>query len=309
MIPIFPEFKNLELSDKVEIEFITKQFPPHSEFHFVSIFCWDIDNSTFISKLNGNLILNQKDFLTGENIFSIIGKNSIPQTVNEIFIFLQLNNLPLILRLVPEETVKYLKGTKVAVSEDRDYFDYIYNVADLFYAAGNKYKKYRRNFSNFIKKYPDTYTRQIDLTCNDIKFQIIKLFKTWIENKEFKNKEFVHHFEYKALNKLLSATNEFTSLIALGVFNKDELIAFTIEDVFDCEYGCGLFWKADTNYIGLYQFLEKEITNLYHNRGIKFMSWESDLGIKSIRDSKLRYHPAFFLKKYKIEIVDSNFIG
>lgn len=41
MIPKFPEFKKLELSNKEEIENFTSKFPPYSDFNFVSMWCWD----------------------------------------------------------------------------------------------------------------------------------------------------------------------------------------------------------------------------------------------------------------------------
>jgi len=301
MIPEFFEFKKLELSDREEIEIITKQFLPYSDFHFTSIFCWAFDNSTLISKLNNNLIVKQTDWTTGEQFFSIIGINSVPKTINEISTFLIKNKFPLTLRWVPEETVKYLNKINTTIVEDRDYFDYVYNVSDLFFASGSKYKKYRNGFSRFIRKHNNITTRLIDLRCETIKLQINNLLNKWVENKEFENKKCEQSFECQALNKLLSTAEEFESLIALGVFDNNELIAFIINDIIDKDYGCGLFWKANTIYKGIYQYLMKENINLYNDKKLRFFSFECDLGIESLRESKKRYHSAFFLKKYKIE--------
>lgn len=302
MIPTFPAFKTLELSDREEIENITRQFPPHSDFHFISIFCWDINNSTLISILNNNLILKQIDCLTGEQFFSFIGINLVPQTAKEIFNFLNQNMLPLTLRWVPEETVACLNGMGALVTEDRDYFDYIYNISDFFQARGRKNKSYRNDISRFIRNYPSVTVKQIDITSTEIKNQINNVFKNWTENKELKNKECEPLFEHKALNKLLSSSDEFSTLVALGMFDRDEIIGFIISDIHDGEYGSALFWKANTNYVGVYQFLMKETISLFYQRDIKFMSFESDLGIPSLKEVKLRYNPSFFLKKYKIEI-------
>lgn len=302
MIPQFPEFKNLEITDKEEIENITKQFPPHSDFHFISIYCWDIDNSTLISTLNENLILKQIDCLTGEQFFSLIGINSVQETINKISDFLSQNNLPLVLRWVPEETVACLNGTEAIVTEDRDYFDYVYNVEDFHNAVGGKYKSYRKNISSFIRNNPNITTRLLDLSNKHVRIQINSLFNNWVEKKEKRNKDCEPQFECKAINKLLLSSIEFNSLIALGVYHNEELIAFAIEDFIDIEFGCCLFWKANLNYLGIYHFLQKEVTKLYHENGIKLMNWESDLGLESLRTSKLRYNPAFFLKKYKIEM-------
>ena len=55
MIPEFPEFKILELSDREEIECVTKHFPPYSDFHFMQMWIWDIHEPVTLSKLNNNL--------------------------------------------------------------------------------------------------------------------------------------------------------------------------------------------------------------------------------------------------------------
>jgi len=301
MIPEFPEFKDLDLSDKEEITHLTRQFPPNSDFHFISVYCWDIDKKTQISRLNENLIVRQINCLNDEMYFSLIGLNNVPLTVEAISKFLKQKQLPLTLRWVPEETVKCLNGISAKVSEDRDYFDYIFNIEDLYHAKGRKYKSYRHDIAKFKRLYPHVNSKFIDLTNSEIGNQINKLFKSWAEKRnEYLDGDSVT--EEKALNKLIASAVEFKTLVAIGVYDNLEMIAFSIEDLSTSEYGFALFWKANTNYIGLYDFLQNEATNLHYSKGIKFVNWENDLGIESLRASKLRHKPAFFLKKYKIEI-------
>ena len=57
MIPEFPKFKNLELSDKNDIEKFTSKFLPYSDFSFVSMWSWDIKGEMRIAQLNGNLVV------------------------------------------------------------------------------------------------------------------------------------------------------------------------------------------------------------------------------------------------------------
>jgi len=56
MIPEFPQFKNLELTDKIDVEKFTSKFPPYSDFNFVSMWSWDIKGEMrmrgFSKKLN-----------------------------------------------------------------------------------------------------------------------------------------------------------------------------------------------------------------------------------------------------------------
>ena len=302
MIPEFPEFKNLELSDKEEIEDLTRPFPPYSDFHFITIYCWDIDNNTLISMLNGNLIIKQIDCLSDEQFFSFIGVNSVPETVSKISSFLRDKKLPLIFRWMPEVTVNCLNGLKASISDDRDFFDYIYNVSDIYHSVGAKYKNYKWNISHFNRNYPQISTHVLDLTNSHVKMQLNELFKIWTEIKGSESKDCDPTSEYKALNKLLSTANHFKNLVGIGVYDKDDMIGFCINELPENDYASLLFWKANTKYSGIYQFLMKETTYLCHKNAIPFINFESDLGIESLRVSKLRNHPAFFLKKYKIEI-------
>lgn len=301
MIPNFPLFKNLELSDKKEIENFTLQFLPYAEYQFATMRCWEIHQAFQASIINNNLLIKQTNCLTGDYFFSLVGTNALPQTIKELADFFKQHQLPCTLKCVPEETVKCLDGARVCIAEDRDNFDYIFSVDDFFHAKGNSYKIYRHKISAFNKENPTVFIRQIDLTQTKIREQIIKVFQEWTKNKELENKICEASCEFKALNKLLASAHQFNALVALSIFDKDEMIAFSINEINNEKFMTGLFWKANTEYKGIYQFLMNEIVKFSHGRGIEFLNWESDLGIESLRRSKMNLHPVFFLKKYTVE--------
>ncbi|HNW91078.1 MAG TPA: phosphatidylglycerol lysyltransferase domain-containing protein [Bacteroidales bacterium] len=303
MIPQFPAFKNLEIYDKEEIEKYTSAFPPYAEYQFTTMCCWEIHKPFQLSIINKNLLIKQTNCLTGEYFFSLVGTNSLPQTIEDLAGFFKQHHLPCALRCVPEETVKCLDGSSDRIIEDRDNFDYIFSVRDLFHAKGNNYKIYRHKISAFNKENPAVSVRQIDLTQTKKKEQIIKVFQGWTKNKELENKECEASCEFKALNKLLSSAHDFDTLVALSIFDKDEMIAFSINEINNEKFMTGLFWKANTEYKGIYQFLMNEIIKLSHSQGIEFLNWESDLGIETLRRSKMNLHPVLFLKKYTVEFL------
>ena len=90
MIPTFPNFKKLEISDKKEVEEYTSNFPPYSDFNFTSLWAWDTNEKRMISKLNGNLVVQFTDYITCEPFFSFLDysshSNTIIVKVNEKFI-------------------------------------------------------------------------------------------------------------------------------------------------------------------------------------------------------------------------------
>ncbi len=88
MINKFPEFKKLELSDKVELEKITRQYLPYSDYHFTQMWIWDNHEPSMLSKLDGNIVIRHSDALTGESFYSFLGSNCLNSTIKTIFDFL-----------------------------------------------------------------------------------------------------------------------------------------------------------------------------------------------------------------------------
>lgn len=73
MIPEFPQFKLIELSDKGSVEKVTQKYLPYSDFDFISMWCWNIKGKIKISKLNNNLVVRFTDYLSGNPFFSFLG--------------------------------------------------------------------------------------------------------------------------------------------------------------------------------------------------------------------------------------------
>src|SRR3989344_9175835 len=84
MIPKFPQFKNLELSDKKDVEKFTSQFPPYSDFNFVSMWSWDVKGEMRLSTLNDNLVVRFTDYLTGKPFYSFLGNNKVNETAQTL---------------------------------------------------------------------------------------------------------------------------------------------------------------------------------------------------------------------------------
>lgn len=57
MIPAFPDFKKVEVSDRGVVEAHTHKYDPYSDFNFTSLWAWDTSNERMISESNGNRIL------------------------------------------------------------------------------------------------------------------------------------------------------------------------------------------------------------------------------------------------------------
>lgn len=298
MIPKFPKFKILELSDKDEILNLTKQLPPYSDYNFIQMWIWDINEPATISILNDNLITKQSDSISGIQYYSVIGTNSIAETITQVLTYLNTNNIAPILKWIPEETINCLDEFSELIAEDRDSFDYILDVSKINQANGREYKNFRNVINRFNNYYPNADIHLIDLSDNTVRDQILKLFKIFSTQAYASDS---NEYMLNALSKLITFADEFTSLKALGLYYNGNLIAFIALDIINQDYALASFLISDKSYPGAFQFLLKSTINMLHQQGIKYLNLEADYGIESWRDYKSSYRPSHFLKKYTIE--------
>src|SRR3989338_336225 len=293
MIPEFPKFKKIELSDKADIEKFTFKFPYYSDFNFYSMWCWDIYNKVKISQLNNNLVVLFSDYISNEIFLSFIGEHKVLETTFELILFSKKNYKKNFLKLIPEELFLRFKGSNLVVKTERDSFDYIYLVEHLANmknwhknTSGKRIRGFIKTLSNYVVKHSS-----IDEISPE---QHKEMFKKWAESKNINN-----HFElneFKAFKKLLEVFDK--NLRSVSLYENEKMIGFTLYEILSNNYAISHFAKADKrHHSAIYDLLNWEEAKHLYSLGIKYFNWEQDLGIPSLRYSKIKYKPAFFLKK------------
>lgn len=301
MIPKFPNFKKIDLEDREVIESFTHKYQPYSDFNFTSLWSWDIKNERMISELNGNLVVRFTDYETCEPFFSFLGTNETENTVRELVHFAEKSGVSAVLRLVPEESVTDLSGSEFLVEEDRDNFDYVFNVSELASLRGVKFKGKRHSADKFSREYPDAHFEIKKINSTEIHEQIISVSRHWKDKKIIDKKNYDFEYEEMAIKRLLQAVND-EKLILSCVFLHKTMIGFSVDEISPFQYATSHFIKADISYKGIYDFLNKNLAQYFLSRSMLYWNWEQDLGIEYIKKSKTSYHPVNFLKKYKISV-------
>jgi hypothetical protein len=298
MIPQFPEFKKLELSDKEDVEKFTKQFPPYSDFNFVSMWSWDTKGEMGLSELNGNLVVKFSDYLTAEPLLGFIGTNEATQTADMLLAYAKEEKMMPILKLIPEETARLIDPTKFLIEEDRNNFDYICDIDQLKTFEGAKFKQKRNEVNFLLASHPHAIAKEVDLKNPDARKSITTLFHKWAAQKIQEGKEFELH-EGLAFYKLLMLSEQYP-LVCVGVFLGEYLAAFMICEVSEAGYAMGQASKSDSQIKGTNAFLMKAMSEIMSSYGRRFFNYEQDLGLAHLRDGKTRFRPAFFLKKFTV---------
>ncbi len=303
MIPNFPRFKKITITDKKELEKIVSKYPPHSSFNFTNIFLWDIRNERKISKLNNNLIVYFTDYETREPFISFLGTNKCIDTTNKLLHYInKSNNFNFKLRFITPETIKHIQHiNNLHIEEDRDNFDYLYLINKFIKYLGAKHKKHRHLSNRFIKEYSNTIFKIENLNKESIQKEIISVLKSWENRKIIQRKNKNFSIEKKAIMRLLKNTSEL-NLILSCIYYEKKMIAFSIDEILPNNSAISHFIKADNSFKGIYEYFNKEIAVYLSKKNINLWNWQQDLGITNLRMSKLGYNPVSFLKRYSVSL-------
>jgi len=298
MIPEFPQFKGIELSDRKEVERFISKFPPYSDFNFVSMWSWDTKGEMRISQLNGNLVVRFTDYINGQPFFSFLGDNKVQDTIDTLIEYSIKNYNKKALCLVPEHVLGCLeKGHKFNLEHDVNAFDYVYEVshlANMHNWAQHTSGKHVRSFSKNFPNYKVGHYSLGEVNKEDY----LTLFKKWAKNRNVSDSATKN--EYTALNRIFNDSFKDLRIVSLSL--EDKLIGFTIYEIVSSEYAISHFAKSDkSEHKAASDLLNWEEAKILNNKGIKYFNWEQDLGILGLRKSKEKYNPVFLFKKFIIQ--------
>lgn len=298
MIPQFPKFKNLELTDRERIDEFTHDYPPYSDFNFTSMWVWNISNGIQISILHDNLVVRFTDYLTGEYFYSFLGHNKPQETVDTLLEYAEKNNVKTELKFITQEGIEHTDHTDI--TPDHNNFDYIYDLQELSNCAGKKYET-QRNLMHRFENRDKNHRIEFVNSVHNIKEQILELNNKWINNKNIKSENPHSKDETEAIKRLFDIPNN-THICATCVYKEDNLVAFFINEIIpESDYAIAHFVKADTSISGIYAYLINQNCKHLLSKNKKYLNYEQDMGLKNLRQSKQSLNPKIFLKKHIVK--------
>jgi hypothetical protein len=300
MIPLFPEFKHLELSDRREYESYTAWMAPHSDFNFVSVWAWTAEGAKNISVLNDNLVILYGGFVPGEYFLSFAGRNRADETARALIEFFKGNYGMDYLYNVPEEVVSLMKDTALVKKVNENNCDYLLKVAD--YAEADRLTR-KSGWTGqlcrmFVKLYPGFYVRTSRLGDFD-KDELISLFRRWAVNKKV---NLDSHTEFKAFMRFILPENE--NIYITGIYADNALIGFQTLEILDDVYAMCDFMKCDTGFKGVYQATMWKACEFLRQKGIGILNVQTDMGSAGLRKSKNNYTSSSMLKRFIVRLKD-----
>ena len=281
MITDYPKFSEFYMRFRQELHPLFQGLKDGiSEFTFANIYLFREVHSYQISKLKNNLfIIAGSD--NGKSFFMLpfgLPEKDILQGLFREFISM---------KCVSEKQALQLSDIGYFTIEDRDNFDYLYLREELVKLSGTKFHKKKNLINAFISSYSYEGKPLLDKYLNDAFF----VLESWRKGK-------ANPGDYHAAKEALEKMEELQ--LCGGIYYIDgKPAAYTLGE----ELGNGdtfviHFEKAVGEYKGLYQFINQSFAAILPEK-YKTINREQDLGDEGLRQAKMTYRPAGFVKKYR----------
>jgi len=291
----FPKFSEIDLSHQSQVTDLLNKYPLEaSEYTFTNLFAFKGTYNFKISILDENLII-LKD-MDPVSLFCPVGNIKSPNMLKTLFDWLNERTDEAFMERVPESFVSaYIKDHKdFIIEEERDHFDYLYNVKELLELKGRKYHDKRNKVNKFRTLYDYEY---LSLTP-DLIDECLDFEDDWCEVKECEKYFGLEKERDAILQMLLNFDDLNIKGGAIRINSRIEALTLgekMLDDTFVIHVE-----KANTDIPGLYQVINQEF--LVHDaQDCTYVNREQDLGIPGLRNSKTSYNPVRFIKKYRIK--------
>lgn len=291
------KFKNISIEDKHIIE----QFTYNScidicDFAFVNMLGWGQSYGLAYALINDSLVLRFINKITNKHIYLPIvssDKNNVVSAINEILV----SEKNIIMASVPLWYRQFLADTfkdKFSFLENRNGYDYIYEINSLKSLSGKKLQSKRNHINKFKQLYPQYNV--VDITDDNIS-ECIELSEKWFNDHIHTESAII---EQKMITFILKQ-REKLGLLAIAIEVDGHIVAFSAGSPINKDTFGVHIEKADASVNGAFTIVNKEFCNRIPEV-YKYVNREEDMGIDGLRQSKMSYHPYKILEKDIVEI-------
>ncbi|MBN2058396.1 MAG: DUF2156 domain-containing protein [Candidatus Saganbacteria bacterium] len=297
MIPEYPKFIKLELSDMPELKkHLAANERRICELALTNLIIWRDFDRPRLTRINGNICIMIEPQNESAFFLEPLGQNDLKSTLT-----ICLAKTGKLSRL-SENFMASLELKEFRVKCLRSHFDYIYRTRTLAQLKGKAYDGKRNHIKNFQKRHPDYSYAPLDPKMKD---ECLRLFEDW-----FKVRQESRHFPKLAhtaqQQALAEAFEHYQALDLLGgaLFVGRELKGFIMGSRQNGSTIAAHFQYAHPGLRGVFQALLWQACNKTFCE-YEYVNLEQDLGIPGIRKAKLSYHPEKLEKKFELTFAAS----
>ncbi len=275
------------------------------EYNFTNIYLWSRAWPQKIARLEDRLLVRIEGAL-GLSYLYPAGRGPLAPAVAALEADAAAQGRPLLLVCVTEEQKAALEEAcpgRFQFEEDRDGFDYLYDINRLADLPGKKLHAKRNHIHRFDEQFPDWLLE--DITPANVP-ECVELERQWaairqeeagedvdtISEETVAVIEALYHMDKLGLEGALIRADGSPIAFSLG--------GFITRSVFDVN-----FEKSFGDVQGAYPAINREMARLIRARHpeVKWFNREDDLGLEGLRRAKLSYYPDILLTKYTARAV------
>ena len=273
---------------------------PGCEYNFANIYLWSRTWSQMIARCGGR-VLTRIEGRLGLSYLYPAGRGPLAPAVDELARDAAAQDRPLLLVCVTGEQKAALEAAcpgRFTVEEDRDGFDYLYEVDRLADLPGKKLHAKRNHIHRFDEQFPDWLLEPI--TPANVP-ECVELEHRWAALRREETGEDAETVSEETV-ALIEALYHMDKLGLEGALIRAEgnPVAFSLgglvtPQVFDVN-----FEKSFGDIQGAYPAINREMARLVRARHpqVKWLNREDDMGLEGLRRAKLSYYPDILLAKY-----------
>ena len=187
------------------------------------------------------------------------------------------------------------------MEEDRDGWDYLYDIDRLADLGGKKLHNKRNHIRRFEDLHPDWQAEEITVDnlaeCAGMDLEWNRLYRAENEDSEEEAKNRMN--ERHAMSKAF-AFYEKLGLFGLLIRAEGRVVAFSMGSLINKETVDVHFEKAYGEIQGAYPLINREFARWVreHRPGVAWLNREDDMGLEGLRRSKNSYYPDQMVEKY-----------
>ncbi|MGN0985117.1 MAG: DUF2156 domain-containing protein [Candidatus Enterenecus sp.] len=268
------------------------------EYNYDNIYLWSRPYGQEIARLGDRLLTRIQGRLGVSYLFPA-GTGDLAPAVEALAADAAAHGAPLTLVCVTAEQrarLEELWPGRFQFEDDRDGWDYIYDVDRLADLAGKKLHAKRNHIHRFDEQFPDWLFEPIG---PDNVAQCAAMERDWAADRQEDPGEENLSEETVAVIEALYQTEalalEGGLIRAGGKVMAFSLGSFTTPECFDVH-----FEKAYGDVQGAYAVINREMARFIRGRHpqVRWFNREDDLGLEGLRKAKLSYYPDILVEKF-----------
>lgn len=304
MIAKFPEWSRFTTRHAAEYEKTISNFPPYGDLLLNGLLVWlDYFDNLEVSRLHQNVAIKFTEVFSHEDrqVVTLVGRNRIDDSFNELFAWQKEHDFERILRMVPGATIEALVHPKnFLITLDPDNSDYIISAERLACLEGSSMRKMRREVSIFQRAHEGKIALlELDLSRYENKRLIINSTHLW--DHVFTSNDKAHD-EGLAIDRSLQLA-EVLNLRCLAIMVNGKLEGYSIfRNLAQRHWASFPHIKVSRDLRYTFSYLIHQTARLLNDENVKYINFEQDLGIPGLRQyKKQNLNPIGQLFKYTVK--------